>query len=86
MSEDQDHIADLASAIEAYLDAHPAAADTAEGIARWWLVRQRVEHTMTQVDAALRLLLDRGSVTHTMAGSGAVYRRSTGRSRETSDD
>ena len=75
VSEDKSQIADLARAIEHYLEAHPAAADTSEGIARWWLERQRVEHALSQVDEALDLLLRGGRVTRCRAGNAMVYRR-----------
>jgi hypothetical protein len=37
---------------------HPAAADTAEGIARWWLPHAK-EAALSQVEAALELLVQR---------------------------
>jgi hypothetical protein len=52
----------IAHDIECYLWDHRGAADTAEGIARWWLTRCAVQAEATQVAAALDLLIQRGVV------------------------
>jgi hypothetical protein len=49
----------LAGEILRYLHAHTSASDTTEGIARWWIKRQRLEDTVTRVQFALdRLVAD----------------------------
>jgi hypothetical protein len=49
----------LAGEIFRYLQAHRSAADTSEGIARWWVRRQRLEDTLARVESALdRLVAD----------------------------
>lgn len=45
----------MQGAILAYLDEHPRAMDTLEGIAEWWVMRQRIRTDL----ALLQTLLDR---------------------------
>jgi hypothetical protein len=49
----------LIAAIEAHLAAHPAAADSAEGVARWWLGSQGLDAGVQEVEAALDQLVRR---------------------------
>lgn len=49
-------------AIQRYFASHPDAADSAQGIARWWLVGEGVEATADEVEAALGVLVQRGVV------------------------
>ena len=60
----------VVAAIEAYLERHPEAADSADGIARWWLARDGMEDCVEDVRAALARLLDRGVVTARTLPSG----------------
>ena len=48
----------IALEIERYVSLHPTAADTLEGIARWWVVRGQPE--LNSVEAALEWLVQRG--------------------------
>ena len=50
----------IARDIEGYLSRHPEAADTAEGIARWWLIQSQVEAQLPRLEFALELLVNRG--------------------------
>jgi hypothetical protein len=43
----------LADEILSYLVQHPEAQDTVEGIAEWWLLEQRIRHSVADVTAAL---------------------------------
>lgn len=61
MQTQDEQIATIANAIERYLDSHPDAADTAEGIARWWLSPEYSVDTVT-VRSALALLEARGQI------------------------
>lgn len=51
----------IARDLEHYVSLHPTAADTAEGIARWWLPHSG-EPALTTVEAALEQLVQRGIV------------------------
>lgn len=62
----------VADAIKRYLDTRPNAADSAEGIARWWLARQRFEETMEIVERALEHLVAEGEVAKAVTGEGKV--------------
>lgn len=59
----------------AYLRSNPRAADTVEGIAQWWLRRGATTPARTSVQAALELLVARGSVVcHVKTDGAAIYR------------
>lgn len=51
-------VEEIARDLERYIASHPAAADTVDGIARWWLARP-VQPVLTRVEAALELLIRR---------------------------
>lgn len=68
----------IALEVERYVSCHPAAADTLEGIARWWLVRS-VPPELDLVEAALEQLVRRGVLTRRMLPDGnCVYARAAG--------
>ena len=47
----------IAKEIEKYLNDHPKAADTIEGITEWWLIRQGFEVSIEMVQKALAYLV-----------------------------
>jgi hypothetical protein len=49
----------VATAIMEHLRSHPLAADSAEGVMRWWLGPAHASVTVEQVERALDLLLAR---------------------------
>lgn len=49
-------IRQIADQIESYLNNHPHAADTLEGITKWWLPGKRVEVSSVIVQQALNYL------------------------------
>jgi hypothetical protein len=55
-------VAQLARELSRYLETHPEASDTLDGIARWWLARQRYDDARELVGEALELLVDCGVV------------------------
>ena len=62
-------------AIERYVAQHPAAADSAEGIAQWWLPAMGIDASMDEVTQALEILVDRGVLERTpLPGGQAIYR------------
>jgi hypothetical protein len=56
-----------------YLTRHPHAKDTAQGIATWWLQRQRIEQAVDDVYDALALLLDRRLIIERQGRDRATY-------------
>ena len=69
---DQDEIRSIAMEIKHYLDEHPNAADSVEGIAKWWLTRQRYEEALERVQKALDYLVVNGMVQSVKARTDKV--------------
>jgi hypothetical protein len=46
--------------ILAYLEEHPLAQDTLEGIVEWWLLQQNIQRSTRKVEAALADLVKQG--------------------------
>jgi hypothetical protein len=57
---DEDGINAVTRAVAIYVWQHPNAADTVEGIQRWWLSRARLEEGADHVESALDVLTRRG--------------------------
>jgi hypothetical protein len=69
-----DDIVKLADEISSYLQAHPDATDTLEGVITWWLTRQRYMQATAEVQCALDYLESRGVVKKIPTpGGGTVY-------------
>lgn len=51
---------EVESAVLAYLDRHPGAADTLDGIAQWWLPRQRYVTARARIAVVLTRLVAAG--------------------------
>ena len=49
-------------AVLTYLEAHPSAADTLEGIVAWWLEQRRIRYGVEIVSGALERLITSGAV------------------------
>jgi len=61
--------------IDRYMRSHPGAVDTLEGVAKWWLARQRYEDALETVADAMAVLVERGRVEQTTLPDGrAIYR------------
>ena len=56
---------EIARAVLRYLETHPEAKDTLEGIARWWIERERTERLLEEVERAVTLLLSSDLVLET---------------------
>lgn len=64
----------LSQAIEAYLATHPLAADSAEGVARWWLAPSGAKASAADVEPALEALVRRGRLRCvTLADGNKLY-------------
>ena len=73
MSAEADHrVQAIARNVEAYLAIHPDAADSAEGIQRWWLASTLTEESLDRVRAALDELAAAGRVTRRVLPDGGV--------------
>lgn len=73
---EEDAVHMVAQGIMRYFDERPDAADTAEWILRWWLLRLRHEETAVVVQAALDRLVEDGLVTKRVSLAGPpVYSR-----------
>ena len=77
MGNNDDDRDQLADEISRYLEAHPGAADSVEGIVRWWLARQRYEFATHKVQEALNYLESRGVVRKSVSSGGRVIYRSS---------
>jgi hypothetical protein len=79
-------IESVAEVIVAYLAQHPAAADSPQGIAQWWLPAMGVDVPVATVCKALDLLERRGAVSRTtLPGGPAIYRATTARTGAAAD-
>ena len=74
---------DVASAINRYISSRPNATETVEGVARWWLVRQRYEDSAEVVQEALNYQESQGKVTKLkVPGGKVVYCSPQGKRKE----
>lgn len=65
----------VADAIRRYLAQRPEAAETVEGVAKWWLARQRYDDSVSLVQHALDYLEQQGEVEKISVTSGQVFYR-----------
>jgi hypothetical protein len=66
-------IRSIAQQIRAYLDAHPKATDTVEGIAGWWLPQPEAGADPEWVQQALDYLVARHEVISIRSADGQVF-------------
>lgn len=65
----------IAQEILSYLDHHPEAKDTLDGIAQWWLLREWSERKLAEVERAVLLLLSKDLIVETRRqGLPPIYR------------
>ena len=65
---------DLVAAVLEYLTEHPSAMDTLNGIADWWLERQRAEVEIGALSRVVHRLVDCGVLQRVGSGDEARYR------------
>lgn len=53
---------ETARAILHYLQVHPDAKDTLEGIAQWWLLREWTERKLEEIERGVSILLSEGLI------------------------
>jgi hypothetical protein len=72
-------VAAVAGEIQRYLDAHPDAADTVEGVQQWWLSAASVSVSRETVERALEALVAKGEIVRrTHADGTVIYARQRG--------
>ena len=58
-----------------YLDDHPTAMDTLDGIAEWWVLRQQIDIEVRRVARALAALVSDGLIEECEQGGIRFFRR-----------
>jgi hypothetical protein len=76
MDTENTEIAAVAAAIRRYLCHHPNAADTLEGIARWWLSGSSGNKLLTDIERAMEQLVTQGEIVRqTLRDGTVIYER-----------
>lgn len=73
-----DHELYLAGLIEKYLQSHPDAMDSFDGIMGWWITQQKLHESAYSVGFALDILVEKGVVERVRNG----YYKYAGQSHE----
>ena len=72
----EDEIVIIAEEIRGYLEKHPNSIDTLDGVANWWLLRQRYESAVEKVKIALEYLINIGVLEKVERyGNKTLYKR-----------
>jgi Fe2+ or Zn2+ uptake regulation protein len=71
----------LIDAILAYLSHHPQAADSADGVTRWWLARNGSGPSRLEVERALTKMVERGLLRSVELPDGTVLYSCDGSAR-----
>lgn len=69
---DDESVNEIAGEILRYLERHPGAKDTVEGVLRWWLVEYRYEVALRKTRQALERLVEEGKVRSEPGLSGGL--------------
>lgn len=75
---------ELTEAIIQYLQEHPQASDTLEGIAEWWIMRQQVQVDVDALNTVLRELTKAGFLEEIGEGDNRRYALNTSQSQRPS--
>lgn len=65
-------INELADEITRYLQSREHMADTIEGIAKWWMLRLRLQEETARVEKAINVLHDKGLIQKRVLPDGTV--------------
>ncbi|MEO7967079.1 MAG: hypothetical protein ABIT38_24535 [Gemmatimonadaceae bacterium] len=65
----------LRALVLGYIDDHPTAMDTLDGIAEWWVLRQQIEMEVRRVSRVLTALVLDGVLEEHAQGGIRFYRR-----------
>jgi len=71
-ADDEGPLESMAVEVLDYLALHPLAADSSDGVARWWLGATRAGASLQQVERALELLVSRGRMRRLKLTDGTV--------------
>ncbi len=80
-----EEVTTLAREVDQYLAAHPHAADSLEGVARWWLNQGRSEPAMERMKQALDELVGAGIVAARRSIDGQIIYSRAPRRGESND-
>jgi hypothetical protein len=75
MPDDDPLVDELAAEICAYLQAHPDAADTLDGVVQWWIAHERFLRGITAAARALERLVEEGRVEQISTADGRTVFR-----------
>lgn len=75
--EDTEKITSIADSIKRYLITRPQASETVEGVAKWWLIQQRFNDSLEQVQVALEYLEKKGEVERVQLPDGREVFKNT---------
>jgi hypothetical protein len=64
--------ADVARCILNYLQKHPQACDTLEGITNWWILQQRLSESIDVIQRSLEVLRADGLIIEQRRGDGQI--------------
>jgi hypothetical protein len=70
-----DEDARLRELVLGYLDEHPTAMDTLDGIAEWWIRRQQIEIEVRRVSSVLQSLVQQGVLEEAQQSGVRFFRR-----------
>jgi len=65
-------LAQIISGLRGYVGAHPHAADTLQGVSRWWLVGLDNAATLLEIEQALEALVTDGTIDRRQLPDGSV--------------
>jgi hypothetical protein len=65
----------LRALVLGYLDEHPMAMDTLDGIAEWWIRRRQIEVEVRRVSSVLEALVHEGVLEETHQSGLSFFRR-----------